>query len=387
VVLVAFLHSSTMVMLPEAPLKLKNTFIDVDERFIEDHEDPFFVNSVKQRQMSEPAMSMFRQTSGAPYSKLTIGGLLAKDNLAEVSDDSEEKSTEAGKSTDEGESQELRESPDNEVTSQCQQFPGSHVHYSMPAAVQVIGYDVTTGAHVQVDCSQMATEVLCANQAMEYTMAVPCDDAQDDAIPPPEWTNTYTVMMRNLPNKYTQQMLVEEINTSGFMGTFDFLYLPIDPETNANKGYAFINFMHPNFAWMFRVNYEGCMMKRFNSSKHVSVAPATLQGFEANHAHYSRSRVNRGDPTTMPLFLREPDQMYMTAEQGQALRRRRRRSAIDVAAQRAHNTQQRAVPSGAQGSTEPHCALQVNFCAFCGGSVQEHFKFCQFCGAAIQGVH
>lgn len=47
-------------------------------------------------------------------------------------------------------------------------------------------------------------------------------------------------------------------------------------------------------------------MSRFNSAKVVSVTPATLQGFQANYMHYSSARVNRGDPSARPLFLREP---------------------------------------------------------------------------------
>merc|ERR1719323_553735 len=128
------------------------------------------------------------------------------------------------------------------------------------------------------------------------------------AVLPPEWADTMTVMMRNLPNKYTQRMLLTEINHTGFLGTFDFLYLPIDPETTANRGYSFLNFIDPGFAWMFKMSYEGRKMNRFNSNKVISVVPATLQGFEANYAHYATSRVNRGDPAARPLFLREPKQ-------------------------------------------------------------------------------
>jgi len=127
-------------------------------------------------------------------------------------------------------------------------------------------------------------------------------------IPPAGWENTTTVMMRNLPNKYTQRMLLTEINQVGFLGTFDFLYLPIDPETSANRGYAFLNFIDPSFAWMFKMSYEGRKMNRFNSSKVVSVMPATLQGFEANYTHYSTARVSRGDPAARPLFIRETTQ-------------------------------------------------------------------------------
>merc|ERR1719401_427232 len=137
----------------------------------------------------------------------------------------------------------------------------------------------------------------------------PLDMQLSASSPPPlEWANTTTVMMRNLPNKYTQRMLLTEINHTGFLGTFDFLYLPIDPETTANRGYSFLNFIDPGFAWMFKMSYEDRKMNRFNSNKVVSVVPATLQGFEANYAHYAAARVNRGDPAARPLFLREPKQ-------------------------------------------------------------------------------
>merc|ERR1719335_2136374 len=110
-------------------------------------------------------------------------------------------------------------------------------------------------------------------------------------------------------------MLLTEINHAGFLGAFDFLYLPIDPETRANRGYAFLNFVNPCFAWMFKLTFEGRKMNQFNSNKVVSVMPATLQGFDANHAHYASARVNRGDPAARPLFLREPSQMVQNIRQ------------------------------------------------------------------------
>lgn len=117
--------------------------------------------------------------------------------------------------------------------------------------------------------------------------------------------DVFTVMMRNIPNKYTQRMLIDEVNEAGFNGSYDFVYLPIDKDSGANKGYAFLNFVRPSFAYAFKMAFDGKHMAQFKSNKIVTVAPATIQGFQANYEHFSRTRVNYGDPDSRPLFLKK----------------------------------------------------------------------------------
>merc|ERR1719491_978441 len=186
---------------------------------------------------------------------------------------------------------------------------------------------------------------------MQGTMMMPVNvskpEGQLQAHLPPYWQSTFTVMMRNLPNRYTQLMLLEEISSAGFAGAFDFLYLPIDPDTHANKGYAFVNFVDPVQAWRFKGAYEGQQMKCFNSSKFVTVNPAALQGFEANYAHYSTARCSRGNPSARPLFFREPQHKFTprhAARRGGHRRRVNARSLVDVAVQRNEMMQQRVQP-------------------------------------------
>jgi len=210
--------------------------------------------------------------------------------------------------------------------------------------------------------------------------------------PPPEWDNTTTVMMRNLPNEYTQRLLLTDINEAGFIGTFDFLYLPIDNKTTANKGYAFVNFSQPGFAWMFKQGYEGRRMPRFNSDKVVSVLAATLQGFDSNYVNYANCRVHRGDP----LFLREPSQNLMVKPFGRSggrIGRGHGRSNLDQLAE----TQdlQRRLEAAVQDimtkeqTQEEQPAQQMlqeqmpRLCPQCGHKALSDFRFCPGCGGSL----
>jgi len=120
-----------------------------------------------------------------------------------------------------------------------------------------------------------------------------------------QWKTVTTVMMRNLPNKYQRDMLRRDLDRDGFADKYDFFYLPMDKETNANRGYAFINLLEPVHAMEFKLKYDGNKLSMTSTNKKVvAVTIAELQGFQANYSHYSKSRVNSGPEYTRPLFLR-----------------------------------------------------------------------------------
>eukprot|EP00747_Dinoflagellata_sp_TGD_P125813 gnl/TRDRNA2_/TRDRNA2_174215_c0_seq6.p1 gnl/TRDRNA2_/TRDRNA2_174215_c0~~gnl/TRDRNA2_/TRDRNA2_174215_c0_seq6.p1 ORF type:complete len:417 (-),score=77.86 gnl/TRDRNA2_/TRDRNA2_174215_c0_seq6:922-2118(-) len=207
-----------------------------------------------------------------------------------------------------------------------------------------------------------------------------------------EWAEVHTIMMRNVPNRYTQHLLIEELNNRGFLGAFDFVYLPVDAQTDANRGYAFINFDQASDARRFKEEFDGYQMSYFESSKFVTVTPATLQGFEANYAHYANSRVNRGDPAKRPIFLREPQ---MTPGKSKRSGRRHGRSMIDVAL-RAKDRKAAVVKAAMQGAVTEYSpsvdaadgatvqsTASKKFCASCGGKRLHGDKFCAFCGSAL----
>ena len=75
-----------------------------------------------------------------------------------------------------------------------------------------------------------------------------------------------TIMLRNIPNKYTQGMIVELLNESHW-GEYDFVYLRIDFRNRCNVGYAFINFSCPIHVASFVKRVGGMKWSRFNSDK------------------------------------------------------------------------------------------------------------------------
>jgi len=73
-------------------------------------------------------------------------------------------------------------------------------------------------------------------------------------------TNT-TIMLRNVPGALTRTMLLAELETQGFAGKFDFVYLPVDFEDSTqcgqNFGHAFINFVCALSAAQARNSFSG----------------------------------------------------------------------------------------------------------------------------------
>jgi hypothetical protein len=101
-----------------------------------------------------------------------------------------------------------------------------------------------------------------------------------------------SLMMRNLPNCYTREMLLALLNDEGFAGSYNFIYLPIDFRRGLGLGYAFINFVTPMVAQGFHQHFSGFSQWRAPSDKVCEVTCSdTLHGLEALIDHYRNSPV------------------------------------------------------------------------------------------------
>lgn len=419
-----------------ATLSVKNTFIDLPE--LDDFEDTSL--EVRRRQVSEPVPSFQGRLLGISPKEFS-GGFSGNDSEIATLED-----TAAGSDFDQdfdpisfGRQESAFSSvPEFARLETEQAWPSWHAGGSL--------FDEASNPLRPLFIDSTLDQGMLDSYLLDYAATVGCSTpAASPGAPPPDWGETTTLMVRNLPNRYTQQMLLQELTECGFCGTFDFLYLPIDPETHVNKGYGFINFIEPSMAWFFKLSYEGRSMKCFNSAKVVTVAAAALQGFEANHAHYSTSRVSRSDPGARPLFLRE-SRLQPKNKEGNRRRdgRRQNHSLIDLAAkaqQRGRQHHQHTRPGllqwdeqplhlgnpmmGGFGSLPPHLgpadelpqdippglgdsggtaerllgttssraeAPQADrsgpqFCPSCGSKVRPQHKFCKFCGMNLQLVY
>ena len=117
-----------------------------------------------------------------------------------------------------------------------------------------------------------------------------------------------TLMIKNIPNKYTITSFLEEINEN-FKNTYDIFYLPIDYINKCNLGFAFINFVEPFHIILFYELYRGKKWKKFNSEKKCELLYAKYQGRKELIAHFEKGKVLTFDSEDKrPLILPEPCQ-------------------------------------------------------------------------------
>ncbi|KAL5668302.1 hypothetical protein ACJX0J_020523, partial [Zea mays] len=111
-----------------------------------------------------------------------------------------------------------------------------------------------------------------------------------------------TLMIKNIPNKYTSKMLLAAIDES-HKGTYDFIYLPIDFKNKCNVGYAFINMTNAQHIIPFYQTFNGKKWEKFNSEKVASLAYARIQGKTALIAHFQNSSLMNEDKRCRPILF------------------------------------------------------------------------------------
>ncbi|XP_068656553.1 protein MEI2-like 4 isoform X4 [Aristolochia californica] len=111
-----------------------------------------------------------------------------------------------------------------------------------------------------------------------------------------------TLMIKNIPNKYTSKMLLAAIDEH-HRGTYDFIYLPIDFKNKCNVGYAFINMIDPMQIVPFYQAFNGKKWEKFNSEKVASLAYARIQGKVALIAHFQNSSLMNEDKRCRPILF------------------------------------------------------------------------------------
>jgi hypothetical protein len=98
-----------------------------------------------------------------------------------------------------------------------------------------------------------------------------------------------TVMIKNIPCRYTQQDLFEEIQSLGFK--LNFLYLPHASRSPKTLGYGFINLINAEDAARFLELMTGYVWKNQpNSVKTAQPIYANIQGLRKNVVFYSKRK-------------------------------------------------------------------------------------------------
>lgn len=112
-------------------------------------------------------------------------------------------------------------------------------------------------------------------------------------------------MLRNIPNKFTQATLLDEIDAEGFADKYDFFYLPMDVKNKTNVGYAFVNFTSPENMKLFQEKFQAYQFKKHQSLKIAAVTRAHVQGLEGNIRQLGKKAVTQFDDSEYrPIILR-----------------------------------------------------------------------------------
>ncbi|KAE9620355.1 hypothetical protein Lal_00019516 [Lupinus albus] len=168
---------------------------------------------------------------------------------------------------------------------------------------------------------------ICGRGENKYSRAFPIKNRYYCSITPVKVDGEdTTVMIKNVPNKYTRDLLVDYLEKQCMLENkraeddegsdgigedhiilaFDFVYLPIDFKSGLNKGYAFVNFTSHKGAWRFNMTASNMKWDLFQSHKIRDVVAARLQGKEALKRHFESMQFPCESEGVLPLCFNPP---------------------------------------------------------------------------------
>ena len=109
-------------------------------------------------------------------------------------------------------------------------------------------------------------------------------------------------MIRHIPNKYTFDELLTEIDKV-CKNKYDFFYLPLDNENDCNLGYSFINFIDPLHIIYFYKKFKAKKWQFYKSNKECDLSFAKFQGKYELTQHLEKNMSNIEDKKKLPLVI------------------------------------------------------------------------------------
>ncbi|KAI6694951.1 hypothetical protein NL676_022661 [Syzygium grande] len=164
-----------------------------------------------------------------------------------------------------------------------------------------------------------------------------------------------TVMIKNIPNKYSQKLLLNMLDNHCIhcneqigedhceddddrqpLSAYDFVYLPIDFNNKCNVGYGFVNMTTPQAARRLYKAFHLRHWEVFNSRKICEVTYARIQGLEALKEHFKNSKFPSEAEHYLPVVFSPPrdgrrltEPLPAAGQQQQQHRRRRHEEGDD----------------------------------------------------------
>ncbi|CAK0841273.1 unnamed protein product [Prorocentrum cordatum] len=125
--------------------------------------------------------------------------------------------------------------------------------------------------------------------------AVPGAPVQEKAVDHEVTPQGSTVMLKALPSQYTRDMLIELLQSKGFLQHCNFLYLPMNFKLSQNVGYAFLNLTCKEETKRFFDVFDGFSDWAVEWDQASTVWWSDTKGLNANIERYRNSPMMRDD--------------------------------------------------------------------------------------------